>query len=133
MQALLHSVPPTLQQATADPYLFKKHSQFCLKVCGVSGSWCAQGMFEPSECLWRVWSLILNVISPLLPSCWGFSFALERGVSPLLLNVGYHKVVNNSPPFVMRKWPREEKPRVQGHIVGNGFTPFFPPQGTASQ
>ena len=39
---------------------------------GVSGSWCAQGMFEPSEHLWWVWGLILNVISPLLPSSCGF-------------------------------------------------------------
>ena len=31
---------------------------------------------EPSEHLWWVWGLILNVILPLLPSCWGFSFAL---------------------------------------------------------
>ena len=57
-------------------------TQFCLSLCGVSGSWCAQGLFEPSERLWRVWGLILNMISPLLPSCWGFSFALGRGVSP---------------------------------------------------
>ena len=40
-------------------------TQFCLSLCGVSGSWCAQGMFEPSEHLWWVWGLILNVIS-----CW---------------------------------------------------------------
>ena len=38
-------------------------------------------LFEPSEHLWWVWSLILNVILHLLPSCWGFSFALGRGVS----------------------------------------------------
>ena len=38
-------------------------------------------LFEPSEHLWWVWGLILNVILPLLPSCWGFSFALGRGVS----------------------------------------------------
>ena len=38
-------------------------------------------LFVPSEHLWQVWGLILNVISPLLPSCWGFSFALRRGVS----------------------------------------------------
>ena len=57
-------------------------TQFCLSLCGVSGSWCAQGLIEPSERLWRVWGLILNMISPLLPSCWGFSFALGRGVSP---------------------------------------------------
>ena len=39
-------------------------------------------MSEPSEHLWRVWGLILNANSPLLPSCWGFSFALGCGVSP---------------------------------------------------
>ena len=38
-------------------------------------------LFEPSERLWQVWSLILNTISPLLSSCQGFSFALGHGVS----------------------------------------------------
>ena len=38
-------------------------------------------LFEPSEHLWQVWGLILNATAPLLPSCWGFSFALGRGVS----------------------------------------------------
>ena len=38
-------------------------------------------LFEPSVCLWWVWGLSLNAISPLLPSCWGFSFALGCGVS----------------------------------------------------
>ena len=56
--------------------------QFCLSLCGLSGSWCAQGLFEPSEHLRRVWSLILNMISPLLPSCWGFSFVPGRGIFP---------------------------------------------------
>ena len=55
--------------------------QLCLSPCGTSGSWCAQGMFEPSECLWWVWGLILKVISPLLPFCWGFSFALGQVAS----------------------------------------------------
>ena len=56
-------------------------TQFWLSLCGLSGSWCAQGLLEPSEHLWQVWGLILNTISPLLPSCWGFSFALGCGVS----------------------------------------------------
>ena len=56
-------------------------TQFCLSLCGVPGSWCTQGLFEPSERLWQEWGLILNVILPRLPSCWGFSFALECGVS----------------------------------------------------
>ena len=38
-------------------------------------------MFEPSKHHWQVRGLILNAISPLLPSCWGFSFALGCGVS----------------------------------------------------
>ena len=57
-------------------------TQFCVSLCGVSGPWYAQGLFEPSECLWRIWGLILNVILPLLLSCWGFSFA--RGCGCLL-------------------------------------------------
>ena len=50
-------------------------TQFYLSLFGVPGSWCAQGLFEPSERFWQVWGLILNMISPLLPSCWGFFFA----------------------------------------------------------
>ena len=55
-------------------------TQFWLSLFGVSGSWCIQGLFEPSEHLWRVWGLILIVVLPLLLSCWGFSFAFGRGV-----------------------------------------------------
>ena len=36
---------------------------------------------EPSECLWRVQGFILNMILPLQPSCWGFSFSLGCGES----------------------------------------------------
>ena len=56
-------------------------TQFCLSLSGISGSWCTQGFFEPFKHHWQVWGLILNVISPLLPSCWGFSFALGCGAS----------------------------------------------------
>ena len=71
-------------------------AQFFLSLCEVSGSWFTQGLFEPSEHLWKVWNLILNVILPpptivlglllcpwmwgisskslqCLPSCWSFS------------------------------------------------------------
>ena len=58
-----------------------RQTQFCLGLCGVSGSWCAQGLFELFKPLWQVWGLILDSTSPLLLSCWGFS-ALGRGVSP---------------------------------------------------
>ena len=73
-------------------------TQFCLSLCGISGSWCTQGLFEPSECLWQVWGLILNMISPFLPSCWGFSFALGCGISPQSLQrhnrIQYHHCVS---------------------------------------
>ena len=77
-------------------------TQFCLSLCGVSGLWYALGLFEPFERLWQKWGLILNANSPLLSSCWGFSFALHCGESPhscssaycitglsLTLDVGY--------------------------------------------
>ena len=52
------------QSATGDT-----QTQFCLSLCRVSGSRCIQGLFEPSEHLWQVWGLILNMILSLLPSC----------------------------------------------------------------
>ena len=78
---LLHQSPhpcgsPLLTHTSAR----NTQTQSWLSLCGVSGSWCAQGLFEPSECLWRLWVLILNVILPLLPSCWSSSFALRHGV-----------------------------------------------------
>ena len=69
---------PLLTHASAgDTQTFKDRSG---SVCGVSGSWCAQVLFEPIKHLWLVWALTLNVISPPLPS-WGFSFALGCVVS----------------------------------------------------
>ena len=88
MHTLLHSVPPTLLQATTDPRLYQRlldtpgqvwvsllwgHCSFLL------GPGELKVLFEPSECLWWAWGLILNVILPLLPS-WGLSFALGCGV-----------------------------------------------------
>ena len=79
---LLHPEPLPLGQSPADcTSTGDTQTQFCLSLCGVSGSWCTQGSFEPSECLWWVWGLILNVILPLLLSCWGFSFVLAHGLS----------------------------------------------------
>ena len=71
-----HSRPLLTHTSTGDT-----QTQFCLSLCGVSGSWSPQVLFEPTEHLWQVWGLILNMISPLLPYFWGFSFALGRGVS----------------------------------------------------
>ena len=57
-------------------------TQFCFSLCGVPGSWRAQGLFEPSEHLWQDWGLILKANLSLLPSFWCFCFALGHGVSP---------------------------------------------------
>ena len=57
-------------------------TQFCLRLCGVPGSWHIQGLFAPSECLWWEWGLILNMNSPLLPSFWSFCFALGHAPVP---------------------------------------------------
>ena len=58
-----------------------KHSKDCL----AQSMWVSPGackvLFEPSKHLSWVWGLTLNAISPLLPSCWGFSFAPGHGVS----------------------------------------------------
>ena len=64
-------------------------TQLWLSLCGVSGSWYTQSLFEPSEHLWWEWGLILNKNSPFLPSCWGF-FALARGLSPHSCSSAYH-------------------------------------------
>ena len=65
---------PVLPQKT------RRHSSGSVSV-GSLGPGAHKVLFEPSKCLWRIWGLILNVILPLLPSFWGFSFALGRGVS----------------------------------------------------
>ena len=81
-------VPATDHCQPISPQEMLKHSSVCL--CRVPGSWCAQGLFEPSEHLWHNWGLILNTNLPLLPSCWGFSFALGYRVSPHSQSSAYH-------------------------------------------
>ena len=56
---------------------------------GVPGSWCAQGLFEPSKRPWQEQGLMLNANSPLLLSCWCFSFALGCGVSTHRRSIAY--------------------------------------------
>ena len=80
---LLHPEPLPLWQATDDPYLHRRHSNTQGRSGSVSvgSSGVHKVLFEPSEHRWQVWSLILNMISPLLPSCRRFSFAPGRGIS----------------------------------------------------
>ena len=71
---------PAPEQAAADLNLHRRHSDSVLSqsLWGLR-SRCAQGLFEPSGCLWRVWGLIPKMILPLPPSCWGFSLPLDVG------------------------------------------------------
>ena len=78
--SLLHPEPLPLQQSTTNPYPTGDTQTSSVSVSlGVSGPWCAQGLFEPSEHLCWVWGFILNMILPLLPPCGGFSFAFGCG------------------------------------------------------
>ena len=58
-------------------------TQFCLSLCGLLGPGAHKVCLSPLS-ISQVWGLILNVILPLLLSCWGFSFALGHGVSFLV-------------------------------------------------
>ena len=70
----------SLQQATADPSLHRRHSNTVLSLWG---PW----VLVSTRFVWTLWAslewgLILNSNSSLLPSCWAFSFTLGWGVSP---------------------------------------------------
>ena len=81
--SLLHPESLPLWQSTADPYLLRRHSNTVLaQSLWIPWVLVCTSIFEPSEHVWQVWGLILNAISPLLPSCLGFSFALGCGISP---------------------------------------------------
>ena len=89
--ARLHPEPLVPWHCTAELCLHMRCSNTVLsQSVGVSVSWCAEGLFEPSEHLWQEWGLILNANLLLLPSCWGFSFALGRGVFPHSCSSAYH-------------------------------------------
>ena len=80
---LLHLEPLPLWQATADPDLCRRHSntqrKVWLSLCGVS--WCTRFCLIPLSISGRYGVWFQMWFLPLLPSCWGFSFALGHGVS----------------------------------------------------
>ena len=49
---LLHLKPLPLQQSTADPYPAGYTQHIPVSLCWVSGSFCTQRLFQPSEHLW---------------------------------------------------------------------------------
>ena len=44
--------PPGGKRSSQDTSTGDTQTQFFLCLCGVSGSWCTQGLFESSECSW---------------------------------------------------------------------------------
>ena len=79
--ALLHSVPTHASAGDSWTLTGKLVSLLWGHCSFLLGPGVHKVLFEPSELLWQIWGLLLNTISSLLPSCWGFSFALGRGVS----------------------------------------------------
>ena len=69
-----HSRPLLTHASARDTYTLKGRSGSVS--VGPLGPGVHKVLLKPSECLWQVWGLILNVILPLLPSFWGFSFVL---------------------------------------------------------
>ena len=69
--------------APADPYLHRRCSDSSVLVfVGSLGPGVHKICLSPPSVSGGYGVLILNVILPLLPSCWGFSFALGSRVSP---------------------------------------------------
>ena len=82
-KSLLHSVTLTLQQVTSDPFLhwrlLDSHRHIWVSLlCGhcsfLLGPGVHKVLFEPFQCLCRLWGLILNSILPLLQSHWGSNY-----------------------------------------------------------
>ena len=72
---LLQPEPLSPRQATADPCLCRRHSdtqrQAWLSLCGVSGSWCAQGF------VWTIWASLV-----------GMEFDSKRDFTPPIILLG---------------------------------------------
>ena len=83
---------PAPWQSTADLYLHRRRSQFSLSLCGVPGSWCTQGLLEPSERLLWERGLILKV---------NLSSYHLSGASALPLDVGYLLTAGPAPTVLL--------------------------------
>ena len=126
--SLLHPEPLALWQFPADRYLCRRCSNTVLSQ-SLWGPWVLlrTRFVWASECLWWEWGLIPNMNLPLLPSCWGFSFALGRGVSP-------HSCSSAMGFFWPRTWGISSLPLQRSAAVapdlGHGVSPHGPDFGT---
>ena len=97
--ALLYSEPLPMWQAIADLNLHRRQSntqRSDLSFCGIS-QW-AQGFVWALWAFLVGWDLILNVILPLLPSYYGFSFVPGHGVSFFLVRSNIRQLM------VIQQW-----------------------------
>ena len=74
-----HGRPLLTRASTGDTQTLKGRSGSAS--VGLLGPGAHKVLFEPSEHAWWVRGLILNMILPLLLSCWGFSFAFRHCIS----------------------------------------------------
>ena len=85
LSGLLQPEPRSLGQATADLCPCRKHSTLKVRSGLVSyrfpASWCTQGVLWALRASLVAMRFNSKCIFPLLPSCWGSSFALGCGVS----------------------------------------------------
>ena len=116
--SLLHPEPLPLWQSTDDPHLHRRCSNTVLSQ-SLWGPW----VLVHTRFVWALSASLLGMRFdskrefPLLPPCWGFSFALGRGVSPhsccstyrltgdsLTLDVGY-LLMTGPAKYSRRPWP----------------------------
>ena len=93
-----------------------QETQFWLSLCGVSGPWCAQGMFEPSKHLQRVWRLTLTTMSPLLPS----SLPLDMGCLLTVAPVPSSRCSSATILLVNQEMEPKKKTTTSFEVTGDG-------------
>ena len=135
-----------LRQPTADPYLYRRYSNTVLSL-SLWGLW----VLVHTRFVWTLWVSLVGMgfdskwdFTP-LPSCSGFSFALEHGVSPqshssamqpllqhlpswwtsLPLEVGYLPKVAPAPHSLRSTWVGRLS-LLQGIFPTQGSNPSFP-------
>ena len=103
---LLHPEPLFLWQSTAEPYLLRRYPNTVLSQA-LWGLW----VLVHTKFLWWVWGLILNAILPLLPSCWGFSFAKVNRSSNFFLHSVYffiNSYPKTHPSYLCSSWYHQD-------------------------
>ena len=113
---------PLLTPASADTQTLNSRSGSVS--VGSLGPGANKVFFELSKCFWLVWGLIVNAVSPLLLSCWGFSFGLGRGLS-------FFGGIQHSPIDGVQQWVAvlefsQEKMSTRPSTLPSGLQIYWP-------